>query len=226
MKIGIDFDGTCVTHEYPKIGKDIGAVLVLKKLTAAGHKLILNTMRCGKELQDAVNWFSNNDIPLYGVNEDPGQKEWTQSPKVFANIYIDDAALGCPLIWTKDKNDRPFVDWEKVDELFANNDIYHSPDPVLRRHNMKVDDFSLDHYRDALSSESIYETTGTLLVKHDDCILIYFDDPVDKKCRYLRFPRDKALEMSKKIIATLEKSTVKEEQDVNRNMGPDLSCRT
>ena len=26
MIIAIDFDGTCVTHEYPKIGKDIGAV--------------------------------------------------------------------------------------------------------------------------------------------------------------------------------------------------------
>jgi hypothetical protein len=25
--IAVDFDGTCVTHEYPSIGKDIGAVL-------------------------------------------------------------------------------------------------------------------------------------------------------------------------------------------------------
>lgn len=28
--IGIDFDGTVVTHDFPKIGKDIGAVPVLK----------------------------------------------------------------------------------------------------------------------------------------------------------------------------------------------------
>jgi hypothetical protein len=28
--IGIDLDGTCVTHNYPHIGKDIGAVPVLK----------------------------------------------------------------------------------------------------------------------------------------------------------------------------------------------------
>lgn len=26
----IDFDDTCVTHEYPNIGKDIGAIPVLK----------------------------------------------------------------------------------------------------------------------------------------------------------------------------------------------------
>ena len=28
--IAIDFDGTVVTHEYPKVGRDIGAVPVLK----------------------------------------------------------------------------------------------------------------------------------------------------------------------------------------------------
>lgn len=28
--IGIDFDGTVVTHDFPKIGKDIGAVTILK----------------------------------------------------------------------------------------------------------------------------------------------------------------------------------------------------
>ena len=54
MYIAVDFDGTCVTHEYPNIGKDIGAVPVLKKLTDSGHKIILNTMRSGKELAAAI----------------------------------------------------------------------------------------------------------------------------------------------------------------------------
>lgn len=45
MIIGIDFDGTCVTHEFPDVGKDIGATPVLKELTDKGHKLILFTMR-------------------------------------------------------------------------------------------------------------------------------------------------------------------------------------
>ena len=39
MIIAIDFDGTCVYHDYPYVGKDIGAVPVLKELVAAGHKL-------------------------------------------------------------------------------------------------------------------------------------------------------------------------------------------
>ena len=131
MKIAIDFDGTCVTHEYPDIGKDIGAVPVLKKLAEAGDKIILNTMRYGKELQDAVNWFKQNDIPLYGINEDPGQKNWTQSPKVFANLYIDDAALGCPLRYPDEG--KPYVDWEHIESLLKCKNFYISPDPVINK---------------------------------------------------------------------------------------------
>ena len=43
MDIVIDFDGTCVTHEFPLVGKDIGAIPVLKKLVENGHNLILFT---------------------------------------------------------------------------------------------------------------------------------------------------------------------------------------
>jgi hypothetical protein len=132
VKIAVDFDGTCVTHEYPNVGKDIGAVPVLKRLVAEGHKLILNTMRSGKELQDAVDWFRKNDIPLHGVNEDPGQKEWTQSPKAFANLYIDDAAFGCPVIVKRDSGGiwRRHVDWEWVDKHFDPRSM-STPDPII-----------------------------------------------------------------------------------------------
>ena len=116
LYIGIDFDGTCVTHDYPRVGKDIGAVPVLKKLTDSGHLLILNTMRSGKELDDAVQWFIDNDIPLYGVNENPTQKSWTSSPKVYAHLYIDDAALGCPLKMDSAVSNRPFVDWIEIEK--------------------------------------------------------------------------------------------------------------
>jgi hypothetical protein len=134
------FDGTVVTHEYPDIGKDIGAVPVLKRLVAAGHLLILNTMRSGPELEAAVGWFEKNDIPLHGVNEDPGQKEWTQSPKVYANLYIDDAAFGCPLVYPvspypHDKIEgRPFVDWVEVERIFFDHAYCYSPcpDPVIK----------------------------------------------------------------------------------------------
>ena len=125
MYIAIDFDGTCVTHDYPRIGKDINAVNVLKKLVDNGHKLILNTMRSGKELKEAINWFKKNDIELYGANENPTQKKWTNSPKVYAHLYIDDAALGCPLKMDLSISDRPFVDWEAVSRLLKDNGILY-----------------------------------------------------------------------------------------------------
>lgn len=116
MEICVDFDGTCVTHEYPRVGRDIGSVETLKALVDNGHKLILFTMRSGKELNDAVEWFNKNNIELYGVNENPTQKKWTKSPKAYGQMYIDDAALGCPLI--VNGKDRPFVNWETINKHF------------------------------------------------------------------------------------------------------------
>ncbi len=117
MIIAVDFDGTCTTHEYPRIGEDIGAAPVLKRLVASGHKLIIWTMRSGKELNDAMNWFSLNGIPYHGVNENPDQASWTSSPKAYAQLYIDDAALGCPLDSNPHLSNRPFVDWVGVEVM-------------------------------------------------------------------------------------------------------------
>jgi hypothetical protein len=114
MYIAVDFDGTCVTHDYPNVGKDIGAVPVLRALNQNGHELILNTMRDGSELLDAVIWFSDHYIPLLGVNENPTQKSWTKSPKVYANLYIDDAAMGCFLCYDPNFHSRPYVDWKET----------------------------------------------------------------------------------------------------------------
>ena len=113
--IVLDFDGTVVKHRYPAVGEDIGSVHVLKKLVNNGHKLLLSTMRSHDSegvdtLQPALDWFKERDIPLYGVNENPSQKDWTSSPKVYGNIYIDDAALGAPLK-TDDSDASPFIDW-------------------------------------------------------------------------------------------------------------------
>lgn len=117
MEIVVDFDGTCTTHDYPNIGKDIGAVPVLKKLTDNGHNLIIFTMRSGKELNDVVKWYKDNEIPVYGIQTNPTQGGWTSSPKAYGQLYIDDAALGCPLIRNPKKHSRPFVDWVKVEEM-------------------------------------------------------------------------------------------------------------
>ena len=119
--IAIDFDGTCVEHEYPSVGMDVeGAVETLRALNNKGHRLILFTMRSGDKLDKAVKWFKDREIELWAVNENPEQREWTESPKVFADVYIDDAALGCPIMFI-DGVRRPVVNWRKVREWLEYN---------------------------------------------------------------------------------------------------------
>lgn len=121
--IAVDFDGTCVTHRYPNVGENIGAAPVLKKLVDNGHRIILLTMRdSGKVLRDAINWFKENNIPLYGINQNPNQT-WSDSRKVYANYYIDDQAVGCPILY--ESNGIGFyVDWKRIDEWFKQQGLY------------------------------------------------------------------------------------------------------
>lgn len=113
MFVGLDFDGTVVTHDFPDIGKDIGAISWLLKIQEAGGQFILNTMRSGESLVAAVQFLEDQGVELYGVNQNPSQASWTSSPKVYAHVYIDDAAFGCPLIFPVNGK-RPYVDWNIV----------------------------------------------------------------------------------------------------------------
>ena len=118
--ICVDFDGTCVMHEYPRIGEEIpNAVNVLKKLNENKVKIILWTIRSGEYLLEAVNWFVEREIEIWAVNKNPNQRFWSKSPKAYAPVYIDDAALGCPLIPPTDENSRPFADWYEIEKLLV-----------------------------------------------------------------------------------------------------------
>jgi hypothetical protein len=115
MDILIDFDGTVVTHDYPKIGKDIPNCLnVLQQIVGAGHNIIIFTMRSGEELEEAVQWYKKNNIKVYGVNTNPTQKSWTSSPKAYGQLIIDDIGLGVPLV--EGEHSRPYVDWFSVED--------------------------------------------------------------------------------------------------------------
>lgn len=114
MIIAVDFDGTCVDHQFPEVGPSLpGAVSTLQDLVKQGHKLILWTMRSGDHQLAAEKWFRDNHIELWGIQGNPEQSSWTSSPKAYAQIYIDDAAFGAPLIllpWMKRKG----IDWDVV----------------------------------------------------------------------------------------------------------------
>lgn len=115
VDILVDADGTIFTHEYPRVGRDIGAVPVLKDLVKNGHRLIIFTMRDGKELQDVVDWYKKHEIPVFGIQTNPEQKRWTSSPKAYGQYIIDDICAFAPLK-TERSGDRLFIDWVKMRE--------------------------------------------------------------------------------------------------------------
>lgn len=114
--IAVDFDGTVVAHHFPEIGPDVpGAVDALRLFAAKGARLMLWTMRSDDHLAAAMLWFGDREIPLWAANRNPEQHTWSASKKQYAHLYIDDAALGCPL--RHDLDDRPVVAWEIVTPL-------------------------------------------------------------------------------------------------------------
>jgi len=98
---------------------------MLHKFQAIGIHLILWTVRDNKPgiqsvenfgdrqyLEEAIAYCSHRGIKFIGHNGNPTSSQWTLSPKCYAHFYIDDSAIGCPLIYEDGK--RPYVDWSKV----------------------------------------------------------------------------------------------------------------
>jgi hypothetical protein len=142
MYICVDFDGTLCEHVYPEIGKEVPhAFATIKKLQEAGGKIILFTMRSSKPylhktvevdphtneerkvvverdcLKEAIDWCKERGLEFYGINTNPSQKFWTKSPKAYGQYYIDDAAVGCPLIHEMGK--RPYVNWVEIEKIMT-----------------------------------------------------------------------------------------------------------
>lgn len=114
--IAIDFDGTICQHpgkEFPAIGPPVPhAIKVMKRLQEAGHQLMLWTMRDGAALETAQEYLEQQGIDMWW-NENYAQS-WSSSNKQYAHLYIDDAALGCPLIEVS--GGRAFVSWYEVEQ--------------------------------------------------------------------------------------------------------------
>jgi hypothetical protein len=104
--IAVDFDGTIVDHDFPRIGKLMpGAKEVLTELHEAGHKIIIWTCRNHTEpdhpewtqaaIPNVMQFLYHNQIPFDSINENhPDMGFWLQSRKVYADIYIDDKNIG------------------------------------------------------------------------------------------------------------------------------------
>lgn len=114
MIIAVDFDGTIVEHEYPKIGKPkLFAFETLKALQDRGDQLILWTYRSGNDLDEAVEYCKINGIEFYAVNKNYPEEVYdgSISRKILADIYIDDRNIG------------GFKEWSEVWQLL-NPDLF------------------------------------------------------------------------------------------------------
>ncbi len=110
MIIALDFDGTVVSHQYPDIGQDLGAVPWLLRLQEAEHRIVLETMRDGDELEQAVAWLTERGVHVETLEQAHERQNWTTSSKLHAHLYIDDRGACMPLTWL-DGEKRPCVDW-------------------------------------------------------------------------------------------------------------------
>lgn len=111
--IALDFDGCVVTHAYPEIGKDAGAIPWLERLQAAGHKIVLHTMRDNETLAEAVTWLRDRGVIVDTLTDAMHAQKWSRSQKLHANLYIDDMGAGMPLKWLEGEK-RPVVDWDAL----------------------------------------------------------------------------------------------------------------
>jgi hypothetical protein len=98
MIIAIDFDGTIVTHEYPKIGKEIPfAIETLKRLQGFPDiLLVLWTVREGELLDEAVEYCKKQGLEFYAVNKNYPEEseEYPEPRKLKVDLFIDDRNLG------------------------------------------------------------------------------------------------------------------------------------
>ena len=105
MKIAVDFDGTIVEHRYPIIGEEkLFAFETMKQLQKLGHQLILWTFRCGKELDEAVDYCSKHGIEFYAINKSYPEEEFDEreiSRKIDTDLFIDDRNIGGFIGWSE-----------------------------------------------------------------------------------------------------------------------------
>ena len=139
MTIAVDFDGTIVTHEYPKIGKErTFATDTLKHLIQDGHKLVLWTVREGDLLDEAVNWCKERGVEFYAINRDYPEEERENnnhfSRKLKVDLWIDDRNIGGIPDWgTIYRMIKENLTWEDIIHENSNGGYYPQENPKKKK---------------------------------------------------------------------------------------------
>ena len=118
MIIAVDFDGTIVTHEYPKIGREIPfAIETLKMLINDHHRLILWSVREGHLIDEAVEWCRERGVEFWAVNRDFPEENPKTNPhysrKLKADMFIDDRNIG------------GLPDWGEIYRMIKNKETWN-----------------------------------------------------------------------------------------------------
>ncbi len=117
MTIAVDFDGTIVTHEYPRIGKEIPfAIQTLKMLSADGHRLILWSVREGLLLDEAIQWCRKRGIEFFAVNKDYPEETMDNNEAYSRKLKVD--------MWIDDRNVGGLPDWGTIYRIINENKTY------------------------------------------------------------------------------------------------------
>jgi hypothetical protein len=112
MIVAVDFDGTLCHSAWPETSDlDMVGIYTMRLFRRNGGRLILWTCRHDKTLDDAVRACAEAGLEFDAVNANDPQhiKRWEEvhgksnySPKVYADIYVDDRSITCYEIpWKK-----------------------------------------------------------------------------------------------------------------------------
>lgn len=123
MTIAVDFDGTIVEHDYPRIGRERPfATETLRRLISDQHRLILWTVREGQLLQEAVDWCKSKGVEFYAVNKDYPEEEVEKNNHFSRKLKVD--------IWIDDRNIGGLPDWGVIYEMVSRNKTW---DDIMRQ---------------------------------------------------------------------------------------------
>ena len=98
--LAIDFDGTVVYDNYPKIGKlRPHAKEVINYFYDNDVQIIIWTCRyLEQDLSSMIKFLKSNHIKYHEINKNSKiLQEFDPKPKIYYDLLIDDRAIGCPV---------------------------------------------------------------------------------------------------------------------------------
>lgn len=101
--IAIDFDGTIVEHDYPRIGAlRPNAAHVIRWVYMWAHVIIWTCRYEPKDVENMRSFLNDNNIPYTAINDNaPENLGFKPYPKIYFDICIDDRNLGGVPRWSE-----------------------------------------------------------------------------------------------------------------------------